>query len=52
MVGAQEHDSSEQVDFDTSKRQVKWIVKSLRGGSSSNIDISLTYEKNTIIDIV
>lgn len=28
------------------------MVKSLRGGNSSEIDISLTYEKNTVIDIV
>ena len=42
----------DRADFNVSKRRVEWTVKNFRGGQNRQLELSLTYKKDVIIDEV
>ena len=42
----------DRADFSVSKRRVEWTVKNFRGGQNRQLELSLTYKKDVIIDEV
>ena len=42
----------DRADFNVSKRRVEWTVKNFRGGQNRQLELSLTYKKDVVIDEV
>lgn len=42
----------DRADFNISKRRVEWTIKNFRGGQNRELELSLTYKKDTLIDEV
>ena len=43
-------DDPDRCDFNVSKRRIEWKIKNFRGGQNREIELSMTYKKDTFID--